>query len=284
MWVKDVFGKAKVVIGMVHLCALPGTPLYDEKAGMPAIVEAAGRDLDALQEGGIDAVMFCNENDRPYQLAVGSAQVAAMAFVMGRLRERICVPFGADLLWDPEASISVAHAAGAAFVRDVFTGAYASDMGIWSPDAGRALRHRRNTGAGAVKVLFNINAEFAAPLGARSLADVAKSVAFGSLPDGICVSGAMTGSQVDVASLESVKRVVGGVPVFVNTGVCADNVAQYLSIADGAIVGTSLKVDGITWNPVDEERVKRLMAVVNGLRQSDEPRQSDGSRQSEGLR
>ena len=168
-------------------------------------------------------------------------------------------------MWDPEASISVAHAVGALFVREVFTGAYASDMGIWAPCASRALYHRRNIGATNLKLLFNVSAEFASPLGTRRLGQVAKSVAFGSLPDAICVSGQMTGEQVDTAALSEAKNAVN-VPVFVNTGVRADNVADYLRIADGVIVGTSLKHDGITWNPVDSHRVEALMRVVNEVR------------------
>jgi uncharacterized protein len=266
MWIKQVFGTAKPVIGMVHLKALPGTPLYDSDGGVTAILDAAGRDLFALIDGGIDAVMFCNENDRPYLIDAGSEQVAVMAAVIGALKSRITVPFGVDMLWDAGAAISIAHATGAAFVREVLTGVYSSDMGLWTPDAGKALRHRRAIGATDVKVLFNINAEFASPLGTRDTVTIAKSVAFGSLPDGICVSGAMTGTEVDHSTLGQVKRVVGDVPVFVNTGVRVDNVAKYMSVADAAIVGTSLKVDAVTWNPVDRARVSALMDVARACR------------------
>jgi len=259
MWLTELFAKRKIVIGMVHLRALPGTPLYDERAGTDGILRAAEHDLNALQDGGIDGVMFCNENDRPYVFTAGTATVAAMSAVIGALKTRIRVPFGVDILWDPEATISVACATGASFAREVFTGSYASDMGLWSPDPGAALRHRRNIGASCVRLLFNINAEFASPLGSRPLADVARSVAFGSLPDALCVSGSMTGGEVDLSALEQVKRVAGSVPVLANTGVRADNVERYLSVADGAIVGTALKVDGITWNPVDVARVRALM-------------------------
>lgn len=266
MWLSQVFQKSKVIIGMVHLKALPGTPLYDEAGGMGAITAGALADLQALQEGGIDGVIFCNENDRPYEICVGTAQVSAMAAVIGRLSSYISVPFGVDILWDPEAAISVAHATGASFVREVFTGAYASDMGIWSPDAAKALRHRRSIGALGVRLLYNINAEFASPLGSRSSVEVARSVAFGSLPDALCVSGAMTGQEVDGSVLAQVKQAVPSVPIFVNTGVRADNVKRYLQVADGAIVGTGLKRDGITWNPVDKKRVEALMAVVREVR------------------
>jgi len=266
MWLQQVFAKPKAIVGMVHLKPLPGTPLYDAVGGMQAILEAARKDLHALQAGGIDGVMFCNENDRPYLLDADSAQVAAMAYVVGCLKKDISVPFGMDVLWDPIASISLAHATGAAFVREIFTGTYGSDMGIWAPSAGKALRHRRNIGAENVKVLFNINAEFASPMDKRSSVEIARSVVFGSTPDAICVSGAMTGSAVNVELLQQVKAATSGVPVFVNTGVKVANIRDYLQYMDGAIVGTSLKRDGITWNPVDQERVEALMKVVNESR------------------
>ncbi|WP_299288429.1 BtpA/SgcQ family protein [Thermoflexus sp.] len=265
-WLREVFGVSKPVIGMVHLPALPGSPLYDAARGMEGILERARQDLHALQTGGIDAVMFCNENDRPYALRADPATVAAMAAVVGRLRAEIRVPFGIDILWDPIAALAVAHATGARFVREVFTGVYASDMGLWSPSAGEALRYRRAIGAEGVRVLFNINAEFAAPMGSRPLAEVARSVAFSSLPDGICVSGPMTSLPVRVEDLQAVKEAVGPLPVFINTGARHDNIADLLPHADGVIVGSSLKVDGITWNPVDPERVRSFMAIVRRLR------------------
>ncbi|HHY51080.1 MAG TPA: SgcQ protein, partial [Alphaproteobacteria bacterium] len=58
---------------MVHLGALPGAPLYDAKEGLEGLVRAARRDLLALQKAGVDAVMFGNENDRPYEFSVDTA-------------------------------------------------------------------------------------------------------------------------------------------------------------------------------------------------------------------
>ena len=265
-WLSDLFGVSKPVIGMIHLPALPGSPLHDTTAGMMGILERARRDLDALQGGGVDGVMFCNENDRPYTLRADPVTIAAMAAVVGELRSLIWKPFGVDILWDPIAALAVAHATGARFVREVFTGVYASDMGFWNPSAGEALRYRRAIGAEAVRVLFNINAEFAAPVGNRPLAEVARSAAFSSIPDGICVSGPMTGVPVRAEDLRAVKEAVGPLPVFINTGARHDNLADLLPFADGVIVGSSLKVDGITWNPVDPERVRSFMAIVRQIR------------------
>jgi membrane complex biogenesis BtpA family protein len=125
----EAFFGRKPVIAMVHLKALPGTPLYD--GDLEGIVEAARKDLLALQEAGVDAVMFGNENDRPYELSVDRASVATMAYVIGRLKSYIRVPFGVDVLWDPLATMALAAATGARFAREIFTGLYGSDMSLW---------------------------------------------------------------------------------------------------------------------------------------------------------
>ena len=117
-----MFGAGKPVIGMVHLGALPGTPLHDAERGLEGLVEHAARDLEALQTAGFDAVMFGNENDRPYEFDVDTASTATMAYVIGRLRDRIGVPFGVNVLWDPMSTLALAAATGAAFVREIFTG------------------------------------------------------------------------------------------------------------------------------------------------------------------
>jgi membrane complex biogenesis BtpA family protein len=265
-WINQVFGKAKPAVGMVHFLSLPGAPRHDVEGGIEKIVQAAGFDLRALQEGGIDAVMFCNEHDRPYTLQADAAVIAAMGYVIGRLQPLIQVPFGVDVLWDPRAALAVARASGARFVREIFSGVYASDMGYWNTDAGGALRYRRNIGAEDVRVLYNINAEFAVPLGGRPLADMAKSVAFSSIPDGLCISGSMTGVSVNAADLRAVKAVVADVPIFINTGARQDNIAELIQYADGVIVGSSLKVDGQTWNPVDAQRVAEFMAPLRAAR------------------
>jgi membrane complex biogenesis BtpA family protein len=267
VWIESVFFTHKAVVGMIHLPPLPGTPLHDDAGGVQTIVDSARADLHALQDGGIDGVMFCNENDRPYELQVGPETVSAMASVIGQLKHDIRIPFGVDVLWDPVAAISIAHATGAAFVREVFTGTYASDMGLWNTRSAEALRFRKRLGAN-VKLLFNINAEFASSFDNRPLPHLAKSVVFSSIPDALCVSGPMTGSEVDVDHLKVVKDVVGNVPIFVNTGVRKENVRDQLEHADACIVGTGLKYDGVTWNNVDPERVKTLMSEVNDFRKN----------------
>ena len=263
---QKTFGDTKPVIAMVHLGALPGTPLYDAAGGVERLVAEARADLEALQQAGVDAVMFGNENDRPYQLAVDTASTATMAYVIGQLRSQITVPFGVNVLWDPASSVALAAATGAAFVREIFTGTYASDMGPWTPDAGAALRQRAALGRDDLAMLFNISAEFADSLDRRSLADRAKSTVFSSLPDAVLVSGQITGQAAALSDLEAVKQAVPETPVLANTGVRHETVADVLSVADGCIVGTALKVDGDTWNPVDPARAADFMDRARAAR------------------
>jgi uncharacterized protein len=187
----------KPLIAMAHVPALPGTPLYDATAGLAGAVAAVRRDVEILLDAGFDAVMFCNENDRPYQLQAGLESAAAMARVVTECRPD-GKPFGVDFLWDARCALAVAAATGANFIREVATGVWESDMGLFSPDAAHLLRERRRLDA-------------------------------------------------------------GDVPVLLNTGAKAETIVQYLKFADGCIVGSSLKVDGYTWNPVDPDRAKRFV-------------------------
>ncbi|MBM1220874.1 BtpA/SgcQ family protein [Ponticoccus sp. SC2-23] len=262
----EIFGTAKPVIGMVHIGALPGSPLFDPEAGIEGLLDGARRDLAALQAAGFDAVMFGNENDRPYEFQVDTASTATMASIIGTLRSEITVPFGVNVLWDPMSTIALAAATGASFVREIFTGTYASDMGPWTPDAGAAMRYRNRLGAKDVAMLYNVSAEFAHSLDQRPLADRARSAVFSSIPDAVLVSGQITGEAARMEDLEAVKRAVTSVPVMANTGVKHETVADVLAIADGCVVGSALKVDGHTWNAIDPDRAVEFMSLVRTAR------------------
>jgi membrane complex biogenesis BtpA family protein len=263
---RKVFGNTKPVIAMVHIGALPGSPLYDAEGGLERLISDARKDLAALQNAGVDAVMFGNENDRPYEFKVDTASTATMAFIIGRLKSEITVPFGVNVLWDPMSTVALAAATGAAFVREIFTGTYASDMGPWTPDAGAAMRYRDRLHRKDLAMLYNVSAEFADSLDRRSLPDRARSAVFSSIPDAILVSGAITGEAAAMSDLEAVKKVLPETPVLANTGVKHATVADVLRVADGCIVGSSLKVDGHTWNAVDPQRAKDFMDRARAAR------------------
>jgi uncharacterized protein len=263
----DLFDRHKPIIAMAHLGPLPGAPGYDSDGGIDALAEAVAADIESLQKGGVDAIMFGNEGDRPYLLKASPEGLAAMSVIVARLKPMLRVPFGVNYLWDPYATVALAVATGAAFAREVFTGVYASDMGLWQPDCAGALRLRTALGRPDLKLLFNINAEFAAALDGRPIEQRAASAVFSSQADVICVSGPLTGQPVDQSDLQKVKLAVPDRPVLANTGVDIDNVAAILQVADGCVVGTHFKQGGDTWSPVDGERVKRFMERVERLRE-----------------
>jgi membrane complex biogenesis BtpA family protein len=250
---------------MLHLPGLPGRPLHDVAGGPDAILAPVARDLEVLQAAGVDGVLFCNEKDYPYQLKVGTEVATAMAATVGRLRDKIRVPFGVNLLWDPMASLAVARATGASFIREVLTGVYESDLGIISPDIGSIAAYRVAIGAADVALFDNIAPEFSSALGSRTIADRARGAAFLGM-HAILSRGWAAGSPMAMGDLLTAKEAAPETPIIANTGVRADRIGEILKVADGAIVGTSLKVDGVTWNPVDPQRARELMDAVRAFR------------------
>ena len=123
-WLKEIFHTEKAVIAMCHLDPLPGDPYFDKEGGMQKVIEHAKQDLLALQEGGVDGVMFSNEFSLPYLTDVKTETVASMARVIGELQPYITVPYGVNVLWDPVKSLDLAVAVNAKFVREIFTGVY----------------------------------------------------------------------------------------------------------------------------------------------------------------
>jgi hypothetical protein len=263
----DLFAQKKPIIAMAHIGPLPGAPGYDADGGIDALTEAVAADIEKLQGGGVDAIMFGNEGDRPYLLKATPESLAAMSVIVARLKPMLSVPFGVNYLWDPYATVALAVVTGAAFAREIFTGVYASDMGLWQPDCAGALRLRATLGRPDLKLLFNINAEFAASLDDRPIEQRAASAVFSSLADVICVSGPMTGQPTGQSDLQKVKAAVPDRPVLANTGVDIDNVAGILEVADGCVIGTHFKERGDTWAPVDGARVRRFMDRVGELRE-----------------
>ena len=262
----DLFGVKKPVIAMAHIPAMPGTPRYDPGSGVEGALEAVRRDVQHLLANGVDAILFCNEDDRPYTFHAGFEAVAVMTRIVTELRPTDR-PFGVDFLWDPKAPLAICKATGGSFIREVVTGVYESDMGMWSTDAADLYRFRHNIDADQVRVFANITPEFASPLGTRDVAQRARSAVVSTLVDAILIAGSMAGAEPDFSVVQQAKEAVGNqVPVLLNTGAKKENIRQYLSVADGVIVGSTLKVEGKTWNPVDPDRVKAFMEAVRDLR------------------
>ena len=265
-WLKETIGTEKAIIAMCHMQPLPGDPMYNKELGREWVVEKTLQDIKALQKGGVDAIMFSNEYSLPYLTTVDCVTVASMARVIGELKSEIKVPFGVNCLWDPVASIDLAMATGAKFVREIFTGVYASDFGMWNTNCGKVVRHQHEIGAEHVKLLFNIVPEAAVYMADRNVESIAKTTVFNCRPDALCVSGATAGSATNPETLRRVKDTVKDAVVLANTGCRIDTIENLLSIADGAVVGTTFKYDGKFENAVDSERVKQFMDKVREIR------------------
>ena len=261
----DLFGVRKPVIAMLHFPALPGRPRHDRSGGEARLLDAVGSDLLVLQDAGVDGVLFCNEADLPYQLRVGPEIPAAMVAIIGELRRDLRVPYGVNVLWDAIASLALARATGARFIREVLTGVYESDLGMIEPRIGEIAGYRTAIGADDVLLFDNVQPEFASAIGSRSVADRARGAAFLGV-DAILISGPAAGAALDMRHLAEAREAARDTPVIANTGVRAERIREIFSIADGVIVGTSLKVDGVTWNPVDPERARRLVDAAGQAR------------------
>ncbi len=265
-WIKEMFGTEKPIIAMCHFRALPGDPYYDADGGMEKVVEMARAEFLDLQAGGVDAVMFSNEFSLPYLRKVNPETTACMGRIIGELMPEIKIPFGVNVLWDPYASLDLAAATGARFIREIMSGVYASDFGLWDTDTGSIVRHKVRLGLKNLRMIFNIVPEAAKYLADRDIAEIARTTVFNNQPDVICVSGTNAGASTDRSVLARVKEAIPSTPVFANTGCRIDTIEDIFSVSDGAIVGTTFKKDGKFENHVDPDRVKAFMDKVRSIR------------------
>lgn len=253
-----------MIIGMLHLPALPGSPR--NTLSLDSIRDYMLRDAGVLAEHGIDALMLENFGDAPFYPQRVPPHVAAAMAVLGRdVVSRFGLPLGINVLRnDGMAALGVAAACGAQFIRvNVFTGARVADQGILQGEAHEIMRYRALLGAGHVAVFADVAVKHSAPLGERSLEDEVEDTVLRAGAGAVIISGAATGKPTSLADLRRAKLAAGDAPVYVGSGVTAANLADVLRVADGVIAGTALKVDGVTTNPVDPERVK---AVVQARR------------------
>jgi len=258
----DLLGASKALIGMVHLLPLPGSPRWG--GSMEEVIERALEDARVLRSAGMDALLVENHGDVPFSRErVDAATVAAMARVIAELRRAVALPVGVNVLKnDAQSALAVAVATGARFIRvNVHTGAVVADQGIIQSEAAATLRYRRLLGAD-VKLFADVQARHGAPLAPVEIEQEARDCAARGLADALVVSGKATGEATPLEDVKRVRSAVREVPLLVGSGVTPDSVAELLSVANGAIVGTFLKRDGRLGNPVDPERVKRLVEAA----------------------
>jgi membrane complex biogenesis BtpA family protein len=253
------FGR-NAIIGMVHVAPLPGAPAYG--GSMRAVIEAALRDARALRDGGCDAIAFENFGDRPFfKKAVPAETVAALTRVIVEVIGEITLPFGVNVLRNDAASaIAIAAATGAAFIRvNIHTGAMLTDQGIVEGRAAETLRKRAAI-APEVLLFADHMVKHATSLVEVDHLQAGKDLRHRGLADGIIVSGIETGAVPDRASFAALREALPDVPILIGSGLRESNASAFAA-ADGAIVGTSIKVDGRVDAPVDRDRVARLVAA-----------------------
>lgn len=266
-WIEEKFGKKKVLIGLCHIKALPGDPMYDEKTGMNDVFESALNDVLALQNGGIDGIQFTNEFSIPYESSPASpCIVASMGTIIGRLMPYIKVPFGANIIGDTYASIALCAATQASFTRGSYHGTWATNEGLLNSECADIYRLRHNLRYDDLKLVHYVVPESSLDVAGRDPVTMLKSHYFLNKPDALGICGLVAGQKVDVNLLNSFRKEYKDAVLFAVTGVTPENVKEIMSVADAAFVGTYLKKDHKFENPVDENNVRLLVNEFNKIR------------------
>lgn len=255
--------KKKIVIGMLHLQPLPGSPC--SKKDLDQIRDFIRRDAETLARGGVHGLMMENFGDSPfYPGRVPAHTIAHMTALACAVREDVDLPLGINVLRnDGLSALAVAHASGANFIRvNVLCGARVADQGLIEGIAHDLLRERAILGAADIKIFADVDVKHSAPLAGRAIEDEVSDLIERALADAIVVSGAGTGKAADPAKARRVKNAEPRTPVFIGSGITAETIGQFLDVADGFIVGTSLKRSGVATEPVELSRVKALMRAL----------------------
>jgi uncharacterized protein len=265
----ELFVRTKPIIGTVHLLPLPGSPRYRGEP-MSAIVERAVEDASTYVAGGCDGLVVENEGDIPFLLPgrIGPETVACLTAATAAVRRSVDVPVGVMCLANAAVhSMAIAKATGAAFIRaNQWANAYIANEGFVEGAAAETLRLRTALAAHDVKVLADVHVKHGshAIVADRSIAEQTRDVeAFDA--DVLIATGERTGDPTRVEEVLAIKDAATR-PVIVGSGLTADNARELMTVADGAIVGSAMKVDGHWWNPVDGQRVRRILGEVERAR------------------
>lgn len=253
----------KALIGVVHLSALPGAPRWG--GNWASIIKKAVADARAYEQGGAHAVFIENFGDVPFtKSAVGPETVAAMAALGCAVREVVKIPIGFNVLRnDACAALALCASCGGSFIRvNVHSGAMLTDQGIIEGNAYETLRYRQRI-CPTAQIFADVHVKHAVPLGDWTLEDAAHDTLERGLADALIISGVGTGMAADPADVQRVRAACPSAKILLGSGVTRENAGQFLSFADGFIVGSSLKAGGKLANPVDPKRVAVLARVMN---------------------
>ena len=261
---RETFGVDRPVIGCLHMQALPGTPFADPKMTLEEQIERLKKDAHTLQEAGFDALVFANEGDRPYLTPVGPDTVANYVRIATEVAQEIKVPFGCGVLIDPIATLAVAKAIGARFVRTYVSGSYEGLFGSQKFNPGEIFRYQKQIEAQDVRVYTYFEAHAGTCLDTRS-SEAMLEAGVANLPiAGALFGGAHAGLPPEESHIAHLKDQFPQVPILIGSGGRVDNIGKLLPHADGVIVGTSIKYDGLLWNNVDPARAEAFIKAAKG--------------------
>lgn len=261
----QLFGKKKIVIGMVHLKALPGAPRYENN--LSAVIDAALADANALEQGGVDGIMIENFFDAPFfKEHVPPETVAAMSRVVTTIRQKTKIPLGVNVLRnDGISALAIAAACDAQFVRiNIISWAMLADQGIIEGRAAEIARYRKMLGAN-VLIFTDCLTKHAVALAPQQMEWVALDTWERGGADALVISGKATGYATDLGDVIAARKGVPDAPLLIGSGVTLENVSDFLPLVDGVLVGTSLKVDGRVENTVDVARARAVVDKVRGF-------------------
>lgn len=263
----SLFPQLKTVIGVIHVGALPGTPRGSRSVS--ELVALARQEAKLYREAGVDGVIVENMHDVPYlRGAVGPEIVAAMTAIGVEVKAECGFPVGVQILAGANIeAMAVAHAAGLDFIRaEGYAYAHVADEGLIQASAAQLLRFRKMIGAAGVQVWADVKKKHAAHAITAdvSLGETAETVEFMGA-DCVIVTGSATGKAPLIADVQEAKSHCG-LPVFLGSGITENNLAEFYDHADGFIIGSALKVDGLWSNTIDPVRLNRVISTLNKLR------------------
>tara|TARA_R110002051_G_scaffold137469_1_gene209965 strand:+ start:1739 stop:2536 length:798 start_codon:yes stop_codon:yes gene_type:complete len=259
---RSVFNGIKPIIGMIHLKALPGTP--KNTLNSYEIINTALQEADIYKRAGIDGIMIENMHDVPYLKGSVGHEISSLMTLIGYLiKQKAQLPVGIQILAGANIeALAAANAAGLDFVRaEGFVYAHVADEGLIEAQAGELLRYRKRIGAEDIAIFTDIKKKHSSHYITNdvTLLDTARAAQF-FLSDGIIITGSHTGDSASIEELKSLKGLT--VPILIGSGVTKDNVADYLPLCDGIIVGSYFKKEGHWENELEYSRIKEFMRLV----------------------
>ncbi|QRM57200.1 BtpA/SgcQ family protein [Sinorhizobium sp. BG8] len=191
--------------------------------------------------------------------------VGGMSVIGDRIRRASKLPLGFNIVANAaKASLACARASGAQFVRvNQWANAYVANEGIVEGAAARALRYRKMLSAEDIAILADVHVKHGshAIVGDRDIEDQARDVEFFGA-DILIATGTRTGHATASSEVENIRAGANN-PILVGSGFSAENAAELLAVADGAIVGSSVKGNGkMHGDKVVLEKVQILMDAV----------------------